>query len=64
MIGRKLIGVGAVVVVAGGINEIGAAVVKLDAVVADGVANAKVEGVVVEAALVVVVGASVNDGIT
>ncbi len=67
VIGRKLIGVGAIVVAVvtavEGIKEIGGADVVLDAVVDDGVENEKVEGAVVEAALVVVVGASVNDGI-
>jgi len=64
VIGRKLIGVGAIVVTAvEGIKEIGGADVVLDAVVDDGIENEKAEGAVVEAALAVVVVASVNDGI-
>ncbi len=67
MIGRKLIGVGAIVVAVvtavEGIKEIGGADVVLDVVVDDGVENEKAEGAVVEAALAVVVVASVNDGI-
>jgi len=64
VIGRKLIGVGAIVVTAvEGIKEIEGADVVLDAVVDDGVENEKAEVAVVEAALAVVVVASVNDGI-